>query len=344
MANREYLFKSRSNGGKREKLKNITECYHVNAATSLESNIDNWKLNPERYSSWTRLTRILAWVYRFLGNAKLPNLQRNCGELSVEEIRDAELSFIRNAQMNEFKDEYSALKSEKCLPTSSKLLCLYPLLDDDGMMRVNGRLKNAEFLSYNTRYPIILSRKNWITKLIVKQQHLNDNHIAETNQALASLSSRYWLLQGREEIREWERECNQCKKNKAKQGIRIMAPLPKIRVKFPLRAFSKSAVDFAGPFITMQGRGKAREKRYLCLFTCLLTRAVHLELAFGLDTDRFLNAFYRMANRRGMPQEIISDNGTNFVGAKRELYKLIEQLDIKNDKTVDCQQRCTMAY
>ena len=174
-----------------------------------------------------------------------------------------EEKFIRNAQMKEFKDEYSTLKSEKCLPTSSKLLCLYPLFDDDGMMRVNGRLKNAEFLSYDTKYPIILPRKNWITKLIVKQQHLNDNHIAGTNQTLASLSSRYWLLHGRKEIREWERECNQCKKNKAKQGIQIMAPLPKIRVKFPLRAFSKSAVDYAGPFITKQGRGKP-EKRDIC--------------------------------------------------------------------------------
>ena len=50
-------------------------------------------------------------------------------------------------------------------------------------------------------------------------------------------------------------------------------------------------------------------------------------MAYGLDTDSFLNAFNRMANRRGLPREMISDNGTNFLGAKRELRELVEQLD-----------------
>ena len=66
-----------------------------------------------------------------------------------------------------------------------------------------------------------------------------------------------------------------------------MAPLPRLRVKEPLRAFFKIAVDFAGPFFTVQGRGKARQKRYLCLFTCLLSRAVHLELALDLTATHF---------------------------------------------------------
>ena len=86
-------------------------------------------------------------------------------------------------------------------------------------------------------------------------------------------------------------------------------------------------VDFAGPFVTVQGRGKRREKRYLCLFTCMATRAVHLELAYGLDTNSFMNAFYRMASRRGLPDEIYSDNGTNFKGADNELKALLTQLD-----------------
>jgi len=105
-----------------------------------------------------------------------------------------------------------------------------------------------------------------------------------------------------------------------------MAPLPLNRLKTSLKAFTRSAVDFAGPFITIQGRGKQREKRYLCLFTCLASRAVHLEIAFGLDVDSFLSAFYRMINRRGLPEEIISDNGTNFVGAEKELRRLTNRI------------------
>ena len=106
-----------------------------------------------------------------------------------------------------------------------------------------------------------------------------------------------------------------------------MAPLPTSRLKPSLRAFVRSAFEFAGPFITVQGRGKRREKRYLCLFTCLATRAVHLEMAYGLDTDSFLNAFYRMASRRGLPEEMYSDNGTYFKGADAELKSLVRELD-----------------
>ena len=98
-----------------------------------------------------------------------------------------------------------------------------------------------------------------------------------------------------------------------------MAILPLNRLKISLRAFVRTAVDFAGPFVTIQGRGKQWQKCYLCLFTCLATRAVHLEVAYGLDTDSFMRAFCRMCNRRGVPEGLLSGNGTNFVGASQEL-------------------------
>ena len=50
-------------------------------------------------------------------------------------------------------------------------------------------------------------------------------------------------------------------------------------------------------------------------------------MAFLLDTDSFLNAFYKIVNRRGLPREMLSDNGTNFVAAERELRELVEALD-----------------
>ena len=70
-----------------------------------------------------------------------------------------------------------------------------------------------------------------------------------------------------------------------------------------LRPFSNAAVDYAAPFITIQGRGI---RRYLCLFNCLNTRAIHLEMSFRLDTDSFLNAFSRMASQRGIPKVMFS--------------------------------------
>ena len=100
----------------------------------------------------------------------------------------------------------------------------------------------------------------------------------------------------------------------------------------PLRAFAHTSVDYGGPFVTIQGSGKKREKRYLCLFTCLASRAVHLEMAYGLDTDSFLNAFFRFVNRRGVPVKMLSDRGTNFVGADKELKEIIRNLDSDNVK------------
>ena len=186
-------------------------------------------------------------------------------------------------------------------------------------MRSDGRLKYAQFLSYDVRYPIILPRRSWITTLIVKEQHEKVKHATGTNQTLSALSSRYWIHSGREATREWERECVECRWRKSKPCQQIMAPLPTSRLNTSLQAFTRCAVDFAGPFITIQGEGKRREKRYLCQFACLATRAVHLEMAFGLDADSFLNTFSRMVSRRGLPQEMILDNGTHFKGADAKL-------------------------
>ena len=116
-------------------------------------------------------------------------------------------------------------------------------------------------------------------------------------------------------------------KKKSSARFEGMAPLPAVRAEMSLRAFTNVSVDFACPFLTKQGRGKARFKRYLCLFACMNTRAVHLEMAYGLDTDSFLNAFYRITSRRGFPVQVISDNGTHFVGAKKELRELVNALD-----------------
>ncbi len=65
----------------------------------------------------------------------------------------------------------------------------------------------------------------------------------------------------------------------------------------------------------------------MCLFTCLATRAVHLEMTYSLDTEAFLNAFTRMVSRRGIPSYVISDNGTNFVAAEKDLRQLVQALD-----------------
>jgi len=185
----------------------------------------------------------------------------------------------------------------------------------------------VHFLSFDVRYPVILPRESWITKLIIRDVHEKSDHASGTNHTLATLSARYWIVSGREAIREVEKACMECRRRNAKACKQIMAPLPTARLKTSMRAFTRAAVDIGGPFITIQGRGKRRAKRYLCLFTCLATRAVHLEITYGLDTDSFLNAFYRMVSRRGLPEEICSYKGTNFKEANNEMRSLVAKHD-----------------
>ena len=101
----------------------------------------------------------------------------------------------------------------------------------------------------------------------------------------------------------------------------------KIRLELTMKPFTNCSVDFGGPFLTKQGRGKAHIKRYLCLFLCLQTRCCHPEMVWSLESDGFLQALSRMAARRGWPRDMVSDNGTNFVGENNELRELVRQID-----------------
>ena len=280
----------------------------------------NSSLDPKKFSSWKRLCRITAWILRFIINCRKPDKKWK-STIQPEEFEVAEKLWIKNSQRDSF------VVQNESVSTNNQLSSLCPKLDSSGIIRANTRIINAEYLNYNTKYPMILPRGHRITELIVKYVHENGKHERGTNGTLADISSKYWLIAAREEIRSWERKCNECKKRKAKVATQIMAPLPYARVDNTMRAFNKCGLDFAGPFETKQGRGKTKHKRYLCLFTCLATRGVHLEMAYSLDTSSFLNAFWRFTHRRGVPKEITSDNGKNFVAGKKELQLCTFELE-----------------
>ncbi|CAK1601292.1 unnamed protein product [Parnassius mnemosyne] len=102
-----------------------------------------------------------------------------------------------------------------------------------------------------------------------------------------------------------------------------MRSLPAVRCT-PARPFLHSGVDYAGPINirTSKCRGHHAYKGYICVFVCMVTRAIHLEAVSDLSTQGFLSAFRRFVSRRGYCSQIWSDNGTNFVGAARELNEL----------------------
>ena len=213
-------------------------------AITINQEDPSWRLNPKRFSSWKRFTRVHAWVRRFVDNCR--GHARLNGELKPSEIEDTEVQVIKSAQREAFPEEYLALQRRKELLKNSKLLAFRPRLDEEGQMRCDSQLKYAEFLSHDARFPIILPRKHQVTKLIVKYFHEEGNHASGTNQTLAALSTRFWIISVCEEIREWEKECNGCRRRKARAAKQIMAPLPQIRLRLSLRPFAQTAVDFGG--------------------------------------------------------------------------------------------------
>ena len=115
--------------------------------------------------------------------------------------------------------------------------------------------------------------------------------------------------------------CFQCKKLGAVRGEQLMADLPKERLMSGDAPFTNVGEDYFGPFYVRQGRSNV--KHYGCLFTCLVIRAIHIEVVNTLDTDSFINTLRRFINLRGCPTTVYSDNGTNFQAGEKELRELL---------------------
>lgn len=283
----------------------------------------------DRYSDWIRLIRITAWLRRFKNlSRKIVNGSYHNNSLTVAEIQGAQTCWIAYAQANEFHSDISALQLGKPISSKSKLKCLNPFLDDSGIIRVGGRLSNSS-LPFNRRHPILLPSKGKITRLIFEYEHKRLFHVGP-QALLSSIHQRYWPIRGRSRASTVVHNCVRCSRHDPKLLVQYMAPLPKSRVTVE-RPFARCGVDFCGPIFVKSGiRRVSALKAYISVFVCFVTRAVHLELVMGLTTDAFLAALKRFMSRRGQCLHITSDNGTNFVGAHKEL-----QAYFKSNKVQD---------
>ncbi|KAK2920523.1 hypothetical protein Q8A73_000008 [Channa argus] len=158
--------------------------------------------------------------------------------------------------------------------------------------------------------------------LILQDIHEQIGH-GGRNHVLSTLRQRYWIPNAISAIRKILSSCRTCRRLHGATGRQQMADLPLSRVLPDEPPFTRTGVDCFGPFTIKRGRTTA--KRYGVIFTCMATRAVHIEVAASLDTDSFINALRRFIARRGQVLEIHSDNGTNFVGAERELKRSLEE-------------------
>lgn len=283
----------------------------------------------DRCSHLNQLLRITAYVFRM--NARRRQYwHRN--HIGHDEMTHALEWHIRNEQGMAFAEEIHILRmrSERdaldfepkgnplALPTSSRILTFAPYLDDHGLLRVGGRIHNAD-LSYDQRHPIILAKNSKLAILIIERIHKETLH-GGTQLMLQALRQKYWVLNGRTAVKQCAHRCVICRRHSQLMTQQQMASLPASRVSIT-HPFQSSGVDYCGPFSIRIGTKRTRTtmKTWVAIFVCMSTKAVHIELAENLSADAFLNAYSRFTGRRGQCHHLYSDNGTSFTGADRKL-------------------------
>ena len=205
---------------------------------------------------------------------------------------------------------------------------LSPFKDENGVIRVGGRVDKA-LVSYETKHPILLPNKHWISYLITHHMH-QFGHCGIAAIA-AETKQKFWILRVHDLAKKIKFQCVYCRKMELKAETQVMADLPRLRLTPYTPPFYNSSCDYFGPYNVKIGRNKST-KNYGVIFICLNTRTVHLELAVDYSTMEYIQLLRRFLVTRGYPHEILSNNGSQLVGAEKELHLMIKGWDIQQLK------------
>ena len=284
-------------------------------STVLKENATFQLLNST--SNWYKLVSRVA-VFAKLRLCFLDKVELS--PITSSDRRSAELDIWRYVQKTEMKEARDFLRLPH--PKRNSLRKLNPFLDDTDIVRVGGRLRNSD-LPYSQKHPILLPKKSAIVEVYCGSLHKQIGHLGR-DYLLAELRKNLYVIGATYLVKKILRQCVICRRQNGKPCHQKMADLPSDRVVSDLPVFSNTGVDYFGPLMVSRGRGRVREKRYGVIFTCLSSRAMHLEIAHSLDVDSFINALKRFTSRRGAVKTMRSDCGTNFVAGERELRSAIE--------------------
>ena len=286
----------------------------------------------ECFSDWHRAKRAVAACIKFkaslrqspkkpLHAAKKTNIEKDTStyrSLSVDEMRKAEQAILKSLQ-EVFPEEIKILKSLEVqnddasresanrrnlsMKKTSSLYRLDPFLDKYGVLRVGGRIRNA-LVSYEIKHPVILPSKGHITALLVRYHHERISHQGRGMTLNDLRSHGYWVIGGSSSVSRCISKCVTCRRLRGAIQEQKMANLPEDRLE-PAPPFTHCRVDYFGPWLIKEGLKEL--KRYGVLFTCLSSRAIHLEVSATLETDSFINALHRFISRRGPVRTIRCD-------------------------------------
>lgn len=178
-----------------------------------------------------------------------------------------------------------------------------------------------------------MSAQDTFTNLMFNYYHVKLGHCGPTLR-VSHAGDQYHVVGARRLARSVCKQCVVCRKAAPRVENQLMGQLPAARTT-PSPPFSTTGIDYAGPFTIKLGytRKPVLVKAYLAIFVCFCTKAVHLEVVSDMTTEAFLAALKRFISRRGLPQHIHTDNGSNFLGAKNDLqdfYKLMASTESQN--------------
>lgn len=290
-------------------------------AVSAEQPTSHFTTCIERFSNFRQLQTCFGWVLRFINNCQKSKTKTSLPFLTAQERTSSLQVLVKFTQSQHFSEYIKPISAKK--PSAPFLQRLDPFLDENDLIRVGGRLKNAR-VHFDAKHPLLMPKHSHLTHILIDYFHEKYLHVGP--RALQSLlSQQFWIISARQIIRSRLSKCVTCTKFKGKTIQPYMGNLPEARLR-QTRPYLSVGVDFGGPYLFKSGmtRKPHLQKGYICLFVCFSTKAVHLEFVSSLSTEAFLAALDRFVSRRGLCTDIFSDQGTNFVGADRELKELYD--------------------
>ncbi|XP_028512935.1 uncharacterized protein LOC110232368 [Exaiptasia diaphana] len=296
-----------------------SEVHNLLVNKDVETGIEH-AIDINRCGTLKKLVRVTAWVTRFITNAKNKIKREELleGELTANEVKLAEESWVKAAQ-----------KSLKDQNNFKELSIQLGLVEQAGVLRCQGRLVNSE-LSMDAKNPIILPKDHRFTELIVIDSHDRVLH-SGLRATLAQVREKFWIPRGRQVVKGLVSKCVTCKRQTGKPFKQPpAAALPEFRV-HEAPPFSKVGIDFAGPLFAKTGKGSV--KVYIALFSCCVTRAIHLELVEDMSVESFRRCLRKFTATRGIPGLIVTDNAKTFQGTEKALRELFNHPQVQADLT-----------
>ncbi|XP_063406249.1 uncharacterized protein LOC134690204 [Mytilus trossulus] len=235
--------------------------------------------------------------------------------LDIERI----LTKVRNSSSSKQKNKSNETSSNQNLnPNAAYFVFINSTSTyEKQLLRCGGpRIDNAT-VGETVKFPYLLPAKDRLTHFIVLKAHENTLH-SGINITLAYIQQTFWIPKLRQCVKSIVMKCVTCRKVIGKSySAPEIPPLPKERVQ-DATPFSITGVVFTGA-LSIRNSHNEESKAYICLFTCAVTRAVHLELVYDLSEESFLLCFRRFVSRRSVPKIMMSDNALTFKAASNEI-------------------------